>query len=73
MHIKATSLEQQHVWLHVLYAPDQLTARVTFFESLPTFFPDDIQHMVLGDLNAIIVSSLDSGTSQHKCQTSELL
>ncbi|CAI5720106.1 unnamed protein product [Peronospora effusa] len=39
------------VFIHVVYAPVEVTARKRFFESLPTRFPDSAQHLVLGDLN----------------------
>ncbi|CAI5718702.1 unnamed protein product [Peronospora effusa] len=47
------------LFLHVVYAPVQVPARKRFFASLPTQFPDEACHLILGDLNVPLDPLLD--------------
>lgn len=56
----ATSLLSQRIWIHVVYAPFQLSERITFLKSRPTNVPQDVQHIVLGDFNIPLDPTRDS-------------
>ncbi|KAI9923314.1 hypothetical protein PsorP6_002034 [Peronosclerospora sorghi] len=40
-----------NLYIHVVYAPVQVADRKDFFNALPTRFPDDCHHLVMGGFN----------------------
>ncbi|OWZ18668.1 Pol Polyprotein [Phytophthora megakarya] len=59
-------IEEFTTFIHVVYALVQLADRKIIFEHLPTRFPDDSHHLVLGDFNVTMDPVVDEVTPyQH--------
>ncbi|KAI9906415.1 hypothetical protein PsorP6_016567 [Peronosclerospora sorghi] len=55
-------IDDLRVFIHVFYAPVQPADRKKFFDALPTRFPEEAEHIVIGDLNTPIDPLLDERT-----------
>ncbi|KAF1319013.1 Pollike protein, partial [Globisporangium splendens] len=56
------SIQDFRLFIHIVYAPVTVAERKTFFSALPSTFPVDAQHLVLGDFNTPLDPSLDEAT-----------
>ena len=59
------------LYIHNVYAPVVPSEKKAFFESLPTDFEPDVQHIVCGDFNTAIDIELDSARHVRHNDTSQ--
>jgi exonuclease III len=62
------SLGDERIFIHVVYAPVDPTARPQFFQKLPTDFPYESSHLVLGGFNTVFSVSLDQAQTSNRAR-----
>lgn len=55
-----TKIEKTRIMIHIIYAPVQTQNRKEFFNFLPSEYPEEVPHIILGDFNVPMNPTMDS-------------